>query len=207
MSRAFRHARSRMLDSRICSGLCSGSAAIPSRPSSPDTADMIRSRSAAESWATAGEGAASVRSICSGRPAAFPGVYTAMFTEFFRRRMRSPSWPQAARPLFQSRAVFAANSSGVIPLRAASDSSIHGRKFEGARSGNCSRRLPRSPLGSIRIEGMPSMAASSNSARASPVLPLPVMPTIIACVVRSFASYRMRLSDAASAPVSYSLPK
>jgi hypothetical protein len=40
----------------------------------------------------------------------------------------------------------------------------------------------------MAMTGMPSMAASSSSAIASPVLPLPVMPTITAWVVRSFAS-------------------
>ena len=51
--------------------------------------------------------------------------------------------------------------------------------------GNVSSRLPRSPLGSMAITGTPSIAASSMSARHSPVLPLPVMPTQTACVTRS----------------------
>ena len=46
----------------------------------------------------------------------------------------------------------------------------------------------RSPFGSMQMAGMPSMAASSSSARHRPVLPLPVMPTHTACVVRSFES-------------------
>ncbi len=45
-----------------------------------------------------------------------------------------------------------------------------------------------SPLGSMAMTGMPSMAASSSSVRQSPVLPLPVIPTQTACVVRSFDS-------------------
>ncbi len=99
--------------------------------------------------------------------------------------MRAPSSPHSARPFFQSSACCFANSSGVTPLRAASSSLIHGRKSAGARSGNVSSRLQRSPLGSIRIAGTPSIAASSMSERQRPVLPLPVMPTHTACVTRS----------------------
>ena len=57
-----------------------------------------------------------------------------------------------------------------------------------AARGRSSSRLPRSPLGSIAITGMPSIAASSSSDRHSPVLPLPVIPTQTACVVSCFES-------------------
>ncbi len=46
-----------------------------------------------------------------------------------------------------------------------------------------------SPFGSITSAGMPSSAASSSSEMHSPVLPLPVMPTQTAWVVRSRESY------------------
>ncbi len=39
------------------------------------------------------------------------------------------------------------------------------------------------------MAGTPSIAASSSSVKHSPVLPLPVMPTHTACVVRSRESY------------------
>ena len=42
-----------------------------------------------------------------------------------------------------------------------------------------------SPFGSMQIAGTPSIAASSSSDRQRPVLPLPVMPTQTAWVVRS----------------------
>ena len=47
-----------------------------------------------------------------------------------------------------------------------------------------------SPLGSMTMDGIPSMAASSMSAMPRPVLPLPVMPMHIAWVVKSDASSR-----------------
>ena len=49
---------------------------------------------------------------------------------------------------------------------AASSSSIQGRKSSGRSSGNVSSRFARSPLGSMMIAGMPSIAASSSSAEA-----------------------------------------
>jgi hypothetical protein len=45
-----------------------------------------------------------------------------------------------------------------------------------------------SPLGSITNVGMFWRSASSIITTPSPVLPLPVMPTITPCVVRSSAS-------------------
>ena len=47
----------------------------------------------------------------------------------------------------------------------------------------------------MAIAGMPSSAASSNSEMHRPVLPLPVMPTHTACVVRSLLSYSSGLAS------------
>ena len=63
-----------------------------------------------------------------------------------------------------------------------------GLKVFAARFGNVSSRFARSPLGSMTIAGMPSIAASSSRAMQRPVLPLPVMPTQTAWVTRSFES-------------------
>ena len=102
--------------------------------------------------------------------------------------MRSPSWPHVSSPFFQLAASCSANASTVMPRRVASSASTQGLKSPGARFGNVSSRLPRSPLGSMASTGTPSIAASSISDRPSPVLPLPVMPTITACVTRSLES-------------------
>jgi hypothetical protein len=109
-------------------------------------------------------------------------------TESAKRAMRSGGWPDSARPLRQRSATDCASASGVLPWRAAEAGSIHGANDAASSAGKVSSRLPRSPFGSIAITGMPSIAASSSSVTASPVLPLPVMPTITAWVQRSFAS-------------------
>ncbi len=80
-------------------------------------------------------------------------------------------------------------------------------KSRGARFGKVSIRLPRSPFGSMQIAGMPSMAASSSKARHRPVLPLPVMPTHTACVVRSRESYSSGSVASLLAPASNTLPR
>ncbi len=67
--------------------------------------------------------------------------------------MRAPSWPQSASPFCQSSAVARACSSALRPARAASVSSIQGRKSPGASAGKVSSRFPRSPFGSIAIAG------------------------------------------------------
>ena len=98
--------------------------------------------------------------------------------------------PTRPGPSSTARPSCSANSSGDMPARVR-----FGRidpRLENPRAaaaGNVSSRLPRSPLGSMTIAGMPSIAASSSSARHRPVLPLPVMPTQTACVVRSLESY------------------
>ena len=102
--------------------------------------------------------------------------------------MRSPDWPLAARPSAHFRAVFSARASSVVPSRFAASGSIQGRKSPGARSGNESRMLARSPFGSMTSVGMPSSAASSTRPMRRPVLPLPVMPTQTAWVVNRRAS-------------------
>ena len=85
--------------------------------------------------------------------------------------------------------VAAARAAAVTFWRVASSASTKGRKSSARSWGNVSARLARSPLGSMMIEGMLSIAASSSRVRHRPVLPLPVMPTQTACVVRSLASY------------------
>ena len=74
------------------------------------------------------------------------------------------------------------------PFLRASSSLIQGAKSSPRSSGNVSSRLARSPLGSMTMAGMPSIAASSSSPMQRPVLPLPVMPTHTAWVTRSFES-------------------
>jgi hypothetical protein len=76
-----------------------------------------------------------------------------------------------------------------MPLRAASAGSIQGWNSAGERPGKASIRFEMSPFGSMTSAGMPSSAASSSSETHRPVLPLPVMPTQTACVVRSRESY------------------
>jgi hypothetical protein len=72
----------------------------------------------------------------------------------------------------------------LIPFREATLGSTHGWKSLGRNSGKASIKLPRSPFGSMAIAGMPARAASSSSEMHRPVLPLPVMPTQTAWVVR-----------------------
>ncbi len=105
-----------------------------------------------------------------------------------RRAMRAGSMPLRARPSRQVWAVSAASWSGVTPSRAAAASSIQGRKSCGRSSGNVSRRLPMSPLGSMTRQGTPCSSASSSRSMPRPVLPEPVMPTITPWVVRSAGS-------------------
>ena len=95
---------------------------------------------------------------------------------------------QLARPFFQSVAVSAAYASRLSPFRDASPSSTHGRKSEGWRSGNVSRRLPMSPLGSMMRAGIPASSASSRAMIPRPVLPDPVMPTMTPWVVNRWLS-------------------
>jgi hypothetical protein len=66
--------------------------------------------------------------------------------------------------------------------------STQGSKSLPRSSGKVSSRLPMSPLGSMAMTGIWSIAASSIRSMPRPVLPLPVMPMITACVVRSFES-------------------
>ena len=124
----------------------------------------------------------------TGIPAVLPGVYITNSADSLRRLIRSPSCPHAARPSRQSCAWAAAYSSGERFFLLASSSFIQGRKSSGLSSGNVKRRFPMSPFGSMTIDGMPSIAASSSRAMHNPVLPLPVMPTQTPCVTRSFES-------------------
>ena len=136
------------------------------------------------------------------RPAARTSAAPTAAGRFRRRACRSPRRrrraaarcapaPGPTRPGRSSRcsAVFAAYG----PARSCPCVRFTGidprlRSPRGARFGNVSSRLPRSPFGSMQMAGMPSMAASSSSDRHRPVLPLPVMPTHTAWVVRSCES-------------------
>jgi hypothetical protein len=82
----------------------------------------------------------------------------------------------------------------VMSLRRASSGLIQGWKSSGRRSGKVSSRLVMSPLGSMMIIGTWSIAASSIRSMHRPVLPLPVIPTQTAWVVRSRASYMIGAS-------------
>ena len=97
-------------------------------------------------------------------------------------------WSHSARPFFQRLGLLLREVLDGHALLAGIVSLTHGSKSSPLRSGNVSSRFARSPLGSMTIAGMPSMAASSSSARHRPVLPLPVMPTQTAWVTRSFES-------------------
>ncbi|NCA10215.1 hypothetical protein EBR56_00115 [bacterium] len=182
------HRASTIEERSTCSRLRPGSASMPASARIPDTSDSIRSRRASGSSSTAAAGASRLSSIASGRPARLPGVYTAMSTAALSRAIRSGDCPLAARPSFHFLAVRSASASSVSPSRLAASASTQGRKSAGARSGNASRMLARSPLGSITSVGMPSIAASSTRSIKRPVLPLPVMPTHTACVVNRRAS-------------------
>ena len=89
-------------------------------------------------------------------------------------------------PVLYMSAVSLASSDTVLPLFAASEESIHGSNSLASSLGNAKHRFPMSPLGSMTMEGILSIAASSISPIPSPVLPEPVMPIIIACVVKWF---------------------
>ena len=174
----------------MCSRLLIGSASMPSRPSRLVAVVATRSRIRSASPMRSAGGAANDFTIDSGRPAsASPACRWRTRPRRVRRAMRPPSWSHFARPFFHRSACAAAQSSGDLPFRRASSSSIHGRKSDAERFGNVSSRSPRSPFGSITIAGMPSIAASSSKSMQRPVLPLPVMPTQTACVTRSVESY------------------
>ena len=183
-----RHAPSRMFASRMCSRMLIGSASMPSRPAVP-TPPSRRAR-AARRRPPAARPAARERTQHRQRQARSPRP--ACRSPRRRRRAACRCAPASGptRPGRSSRCrpSAAAYCAALSPLRAASPASTHGSKSAAARFGNVSSRLPRSPLGSMQIAGMPSIAASSSSDRHRPVLPLPVMPTQTACVVRSFES-------------------
>ncbi len=73
-SRPSFQAAPRSVETRMCSRLRSGSASIPSRPSSPVTVAVICSVSASPSSITAGGGAARDFRTETGSPALLPGV-------------------------------------------------------------------------------------------------------------------------------------
>ena len=189
-ARPARQALSSRFDSRMCSRLCSGSASRPSSVSSPDTTEPMRSASAPLS-AISSSGGGGQRLQDRQRQAA---VRAGCVDGHVDGRAEARDALGSLIPFGESlachcSATCAAYWSTGRFLRAASPGSTQPAKSGGCSCGNVSIRLPRSPLGSMQIAGMPSMAASSSSVRHRPVLPLPVMPTQTACVVRSRESY------------------
>ncbi len=69
------------------------------------------------------------------------------------------------------------------------------------------QRLPMSPFGSMTIDGMLSMAASSMRSTPSPVLPEPVIPMIAACVVKFLFFKTVSSSVVSKVDLSTSFPK
>ncbi len=172
-----RHARSMIVESRMCSRLCNASASRPSSASRPDTTVATRSRSALASAITASDGAPNERSTDKGQT----GVGA-------RRVDREIDGVAKLRDAF----------SGLVPIRQAflpflgSLRGIAGSgeplasglrtidpRFEIRRRELRERQqqIGKVTLGIDTDRGMPSIAASSRSARHSPVLPLPVIPT------------------------------
>ena len=143
----------------------------------------------------------------TGMPALLPGVKILMSTLPRSAAIRSGGCPQSPSPFFHIPAVFSANSSALTPFFAASSSFTHGRKLGPSSSGNVSIRFAMSPLGSITIAGMLSIAASSNSAMQSPVFPDPVMPSTTPCVTRSLESYITGSPEISFFSRSYSFPR
>ncbi len=178
-------------ESRMCSRLRIGSASMPTSASSPDDGrrDPLAEQSASSSIACGG--AANDRSTVIGSPALRARRVDGQVD---RRRESVGDSLGRLRP---SRPVPRASGAAVCCGQFVGRDALAGRfglrrsrgeSRSGRSSGNASSRLPRSPLGSMAMAGTPSMAASSSSARHKPVLPLPVMPTQTACVVRSLAS-------------------
>ena len=146
-------------DSRMCSRLRSGSASMPTSASRPETAAAMRSRSASASRRSPRAAAANERrSGQAAGPRRCPACRSRHPPASRKRAMRSPSWPHSASPLLPGLGrLRGAYSSGVVPCARASAGSIQGAKSAARSRGNVSSRLPRSPLGSIAIAGMPSM--------------------------------------------------
>jgi len=160
----------------------------PTNESSDETVLSIRSPNNSASSMISNGGTSNELRIETGIPALLPGVKTVMSTLSRRVAMRCGSWPHSARPFFHIAAVFSACLSGVMPFFAASSSLIHGRKLLASSSGKVSSRFAMSPLGSMTMAGILSIAASSNNARHSPVFPEPVIPSTTPWVTRSFES-------------------
>ena len=69
-----RQAFSRMVESRMCSRLRTGSASMPTRPSSADTVPWMRSRRVSASVSQSSVGALKLLRMLTGSPASEPGV-------------------------------------------------------------------------------------------------------------------------------------
>lgn len=63
-----------MVESRMCSRLRTGSASMPTSPSSAETVPWMRSRSASTSSSQSSEGAWKLLSMLTDSPASEPGV-------------------------------------------------------------------------------------------------------------------------------------
>ena len=87
-----------MVERSTYSRLFSGSASMPSKPSSEATVEPIMSARVSVSASTSAGGASRLAKMDTGRTAALPGVYTANSALARIRRMRSPSWSQSASP-------------------------------------------------------------------------------------------------------------
>ena len=182
------HAFWKIAATSTASGLWIASPFSPTSESSDATVLSTRSPSSSASSMISNGGTSRELRMLTGIPALLPGVKMLMSTLLRSVVMRSGFWPQSARPFFHVAAVWAANSSGETPFFVASSSLIQGRKLFASRSGNISSRLEMSPLGSMMIAGILSIAASSSSARQRPVFPEPVMPSTTPWVTRSFES-------------------
>ena len=178
----------KMVPRMTASGLWMGSASTPTNESSELTVLSIRSPSSSPSSRTSKGGTSRELKMDTGMPALLPGVN--MFTSTLSRNSLTLSGlcPHEPMPSFHMVAVFSANSSGVLPFLAASSSLIQGLKSEGSKSGKLSIKFEMSPLGSMTIAGMLSIAASSRIEIQRPVLPDPVMPSTTPWVTRSLES-------------------
>ena len=181
--------------------------ATPTSESKLSTVLPTVSPNSSPSSITSAGGTPSELRMETGIPAVLPGVKMLMSVFSRKRAMRSAPCPQSSKPFCHIAAVFVACSSTVIPFFAASSAFTHGSKLFPSSSGKVSSRFAMSPLGSMMIAGMLSIAASSNKARHNPVFPEPVIPSTTPWVTRSFESYITGSAVTAWVTWSYSLPR
>ena len=97
-------------------------------------------------------------------------------------------------------------SIGSLPFEVAS-SLIHPSKLAGLNVLSIRHKFPISPFGSIMMDGILSKAASSINPTPNPVLPDPVIPMIVACVVNALFLISVNSLFDSSVVLSKSLPK